>query len=341
MKIHYYVAERLLLMVFVIFGILVSVFIISHLIPADPLAAILGPETGERRLSPQAIEAIKHKYGLDKPLHEQFFLYINGLLHGDLGQSMITGHAIIDDIKVRFPATIELAILAIVIAFSLGIPLGILSAVKKDSIIDHFSRLFSLTGVAIPIFWLALLMLALFYFRLGWLPPPGRVSVYELLPKRITGLATLDSLLTGNLRLFLDSLKHLILPSFCLGYRATASISRMARSSMLEVMRRDYIRTARSKGLAERIIIMRHALKNAMIPTVTVSGIMFGGLLGGSVLIETVFSWPGLGHYATYSLAYVDFQAVMAVTFIFTLIYSFANLTVDLVYGFLDPRIKY
>jgi peptide/nickel transport system permease protein len=173
------------------------------------------------------------------------------------------------------------------------------------------------------------------------LPAPGRFGIYEVMPNKITGLVTIDSLLTGNINLFFDALKHMILPAFCLGYRATASIARMSRSSMLEVMSKDYIRTARSKGLAERVVILRHALKNAMIPTVTISGIMFGNLLSGSVLVETVFAWPGLGYYATKSLGWLDFQAIMGVTLILTLLYSFANLAVDIIYGFLDPKIKY
>lgn len=340
MKFHYYVAKRVLLIIPVVFGILVMVFIVSHVFPTDPLAAILGPYI-EKTLSPETRAAYEHLYHLDLPLYQQFFFYINGLLHGDLGRSITTGHAIMYDVQVRFPATIELAIYAMLIALGLGIPLGIVSAVKKDKIPDHVSRVFSIIGVAMPSFWLAILLLGLFYFYLGWLPPPGRTSVYELLPARITGLATVDALLEGNFDLFWDSLKHILLPAFCLGYRATATISRMTRSSMLEVMRMDYLRTARSKGLSERIVIMRHALKNAMIPTVTVSGLMFGGLLGGSVLVETVFSWPGLGYYVTQALQYVDVQAVMAVTLIFTLTYSFVNLAVDLIYGYLDPRIKY
>ncbi len=340
MKIYEYIARRVLLLIPVIIGILTITFVISHVFPADPLAALLGP-LQMRELRPETIEMYRKRFGLDLPLHEQFFNYMSRLVQGDLGESIRTRNPILEDLAYYFPATIELAMVAMLLSLAVGIPLGIISAVRKDKIVDHMSRLFSLAGVCMPSFWLALVLIIVFYYRLDWLPAAGRTSISTVLPPTVTGLATIDSLLAGDIDLFLEVVRHMILPSFVLAYRAIASIARMARSSMLEVMRADYIRTARSKGLSERIVIYRHALKNAMIPTVTISGLMFGSLLSGSVLVETVFSWPGLGWYATAALTNVDFPAVMAVTLVFTLVYSLANLIVDVTYGWLDPRIKY
>jgi len=320
----------------VLFGVLIISFVVSHVVPADPVQAILGPQA-----PPEAIERAREQLGFNKPLHEQLIDYLWRVLHGDLGKSLRTNRPVIVDLKEFFPATIELATTAMIIAIVLGIPIGIISAVKKDEAIDHVSRLFSLVGVSMPVFWLGLILLLIFYYRFGILPGPGRLDPTIPPPPKITGLITIDSLISGRFDAFINALKHLLMPAFVLGYYATAIIARITRASMLEVLRQDYIRTAYAKGLRERVVIMRHALRNALIPTTTVIGLTYGSLLEGAVLTETIFAWPGLGRYATGSFLFVDFSAIMGVTLLIAVIYSLSNLIVDILYAFLDPRIRY
>jgi len=222
----------------------------------------------------------------------------------------------------------------------LGVILGIISAVHRNSWADHFSRIFSILGVSMPVFWTGLILLLIFYYLLGWLPGGGQLSLFTIPPKRITGMVIFDALFTGDWSAFWDGLRHIVLPSIVLGYAATASIGRITRASMLDVLRQDFIRTAKAKGLSRRIVIYRHALRNALIPVITVIGLTFGGLLEGAVLTETIFGWPGLGRYIVNALLVLDYPAIMGGTFFIALAYSLANLAVDLTYAVLDPRMR-
>jgi len=331
-----YILRRLALMLFVLFGIIVITFIVSHVIPADPIGAILGPQA-----PPELVEKVRKEWGFDKPLPEQFVDYMVNLLHGNLGKSIRTNKPVAEDLMKFFPATIELATAAMIVAIAIGIPLGIISAVKKDKWPDHISRIFALMGVSMPVFWLGLILLFVLYYQLGIFPGPGRLDPGIEAPPRITGILTLDSLITGNFEAFTNAVWHLMLPSFVLGYYASASITRITRTSLLEVMTQDFIRTARAKGLSERVVLFRHALRNALIPTTTVIGMAYGSLLEGAILTETIFAWPGLGRYSTGAFLSVDFLAVMGSTLLIAVIYSVANLVVDILYAFLDPRIRY
>jgi len=336
MDLRTYILRRLLLMVLVLFGVLVITFLLSHVVPADPIGAILGPQAPL-----EMVEKIRHEWGFDRPLYEQFVDYVWRVLHGDLGKSIRTNRAVTRDLMNYFPATIELATFSTFLAIVMGIPLGIISAMKKDKIPDHFARVFAISGISIPVYWLELVMLIVFYYQLGLLPGPGRLDPYMTYPPRVTGLLLIDSLLAGRLDAFVNALQHLIIPSFVLGMFGAASIARMTRSSMLEILRKEYVRTAKAKGLRERVVIIRHILRNALIPTVTVIGVTYGGLLEGSILTETILAWNGLGQYATGSFLYLDFMAVMGVTIFIAVIYSLTNLFVDILYAYLDPRIRY
>ncbi len=331
-----YVLRRLVGIVFVLIGVSIVTFTISHIVPGDPVAAALGD-----RAHDDAIAAFKTAYGLDKPVPEQYLIYMTGLIRGDLGTSIRTRRPVSQDLTDFVPATIELSIAALIIAIVLGIPAGIWSAVYRNRIPDHIVRVFSLVGGSLPIFWLGLLAIGLFYSRLGWLPVGGRLDDLVPVPPHITGLFTVDSLLAGDIPTFEDAVRHLILPALVLGYFTTAVIARMMRSSMLEVLNQDYLRTARAKGLRERVVIMRHGFRNALIPTLTIIGITFGSLLSGAVLTETIFTWPGLGTYATNAAIGLDFPAVMGVTLLAAIIYPVSNLIVDLSYAWLDPRIRH
>lgn len=331
-----FLLKRLILMAVVLLGVTVITFTLSHVIPADPVAAAMGDRATEAEIA-----RARQLLGLDKPLPVQFAIYMSGLLQGDLGESIRNRRPVALDLRTYLPATIELATGAILIAVLVGIPTGVVSAVYKDRWQDQVTRVFSLTGVSLPVFYLALVLLAIFYSKLGWLPGPGRLGPYTTPPLRVTGLMLVDATLAGNLIALKDALWHLVLPSFVLGFHSVAIITRMTRSSMLEVLGQDYVRTARAKGLTERLVIFRHALRNAMIPTVTVIGLAFGSLLAGAVLTETIFSWPGIGRYATDSVVNLDIPAILGVTLVAAVVYSSANLLVDVVYALLDPRIRY
>lgn len=323
-------------MIFVLLGVTILTFFLSHVVPADPVAAYLGEH------APQAqVEALREKLGLNKPVVEQYLIYMRDLLHGDLGTSIRNNRPVMDDLKQYLPATVELSTAAILAAILIGIPTGVISAIYRDKWHDQAARGFSLLGVSLPVFYLGLLLLAIFYYKLDWLPGPGQLSPYVSPPVRWTGMVVVDSLLQGNLPAFLDSILHLILPAITLGFASGGNITRMTRASMLDVLNQDYIRTARAKGLAERVVILRHTLRNAMIPTVTIIGLSYGSLLSGAVLTETIFAWPGIGRYATDSVTSLDIPAILGVTLISALVYSLANLAVDIAYAYLDPRIRF
>ncbi len=335
MRFGAYIVRRLSLMLLVMFGVTVIVFFIVHVIPADPVGALLGGNA-----PPDLVDQMRHQLGYDRPLVDQFGNYILNILHGNLGTSLKSNRPVIEDIAEYFPATLELSIVAIIIAVVLGMMLGILSAVYRNSWIDHFSRVFSILGVSMPVFWTGLILLLIFYYILGWLPGTGQLNLFVTPPYRITGMILLDSILEGNWAALWDGFRHIILPATVLGYSAAASIARITRASMLDVLKQDYIRTAKAKGLSKRIVVYRHALKNALIPVITVIGLVFGGLLEGAVLTETVFGWPGLGRYVVNALLVLDYPAIMGGTLFIALIYSLANLGVDLVYAALDPRMR-
>jgi peptide/nickel transport system permease protein len=315
-------------------GVATIVFFITHVIPADPVGAILG---GNAPL--ETVDKLRHQLGLDQPLHIQYFHYLSGIFRGDFGVSIVSNHKVTTDILEFFPATVELACAAMFFTVLFGVFLGTVSAIKRNRPIDHILRVFSILGVSMPGFWLGLLLLLLFYFKLGWLPGTGRNDLFTFVDN-VTGLVLVDSIITRNWAGLWDALKHIVLPAFVLGYASAASVARIMRASMLDVLRQDYIRTARSKGLGRRVVIFRHALKNAMIPAVTVIGISFGDLLSGAVLTETIFSWPGLGRYIVQSLLVLDYPAITGATLFVAFIFSMANLVVDISYATLDPRMR-
>ncbi len=316
------------------FGVATIVFFITRVIPADPVGAILGGNAPIER-----VDEMRRHLGLDKPITLQFVDYIKGILHADFGVSLKSNRPVLKDIINYFPATIELAIASMLFAVFVGVVLGIFSAIHRNKPIDHFSRVFSILGVSMPVFWLGLLLLLVFYYHLDWLPGGGRNDLF-IFPARITGLVLLDSILTRDWTAFWDGLRHIILPAFVLGYASAASIARIMRASMLDILRQDFIRTAKSKGLSKKVVIYRHALKNSLIPVVTIIGISLGSLLSGAVLTETIFSWPGLGRYIVNALLVLDYPAVTGGTLFIAFVYSLANLVVDISYAALDPRMR-
>ncbi len=331
-----YIARRVVIMVVVMFGVTVITFVISHVIPADPVGAILGGNAPSEK-----IDELRRQLGLDKPLHRQFVDYVSGVARGDFGRSLRTGRSVLQDIRKFFPATVELTVAAMLLAVSFGLPMGVISAVMRNRLPDHVARIFAILGVSMPVFWTGLVLLVVFYYRLGWLPGPGRLDLLVTAPPPLTGMLILDSLLVRDWDALRNALAHLAMPAFVLGYVATATIARISRSSMLDVLYQEYIGVARAKGLHERVVIVHHALKNALIPTITVMGLIFGGLLEGSVLTETVFAWPGLGRYITTGYLSLDYPAVMGGTLYIALVFSTVNLIVDVGYAFLNPRIRF
>ncbi|MEK4458247.1 ABC transporter permease [Paenibacillus sp. FSL R10-2748] len=332
-----YTLRRLIQMIPALLGIVVITFMISRVLPGDPAVMLAGEQA-----TPETIENIRSSMGLDQPKYIQFFHYVVGLFQGDLGQAYHTGQSVASDFATRFPATIELALASLVIAILVSIPIGILAATRKESIVDHISRVFSLIGACMPIFWIGLLFIYIFYAKWGIAPAPmGRISGDINPPTHVTGLYVLDSLMTGDFVALKSSLSHLVLPAVCLSTGTMAIVARMMRSSMLEVIGQDFVRTARAKGLREGIVIYKHALINAFIPTLTVLGLQVGYLIGGAVITETIFTWPGVGSYVTDSILAADYAPIQAFTLVSALIYSFINLGVDLVYGLIDPRIRY
>ena len=335
MSITRYILRRLLLIVPVIVGISLLTFALSHIVPGDPARLAAGPQAPE-----STYLQIREQFGLDKPLPVQYWHYLTGLVQGDWGDSILSRRPVLDDLKVYFPATLELVLVAMTIAIAIGIPLGILSAVKADRMPDHIARVVSLVGVSVPAFWLALLLQLFFGLKLGWLPIGSRLDALTAPPTDITGMFLLDSLLTWNWPVFWEALRHIILPALTLSLASLATISRFTRASLLEVLGQDYVRTARAKGLNERSVIVKHALRNAFIPTLTMIGLSFGWSMGGSVLVETVYDWPGIGLYATKSALTLDFMPIIGIALLYGIVFSLINLIVDITYGFLDPRVS-
>lgn len=330
-----YILRRLMLLVPILFGVSLAVFLVMHLFTVDPAEIILG-----QHATPEQVLVVREALGLNKPIHIQFWDYISNAARGDLGQSVITKTSITEELMKRFPATAELAVTAICIASVLGIILGVVSAVKQNSIFDYGAMVVALLGVSMPIFWLGLMMIIVFSVTLGWLPASGRIGI-GFQPEEITGLYLIDSLLGGNMESFWNALKHLAMPAIALGAYSTAIIARMTRATMLETIRQDYVRTARAKGLREPVVVIKHALRNALIPIVTVIGLQMGALLGGAVLTETVFSWPGIGSYIVEGILVSDYPRVQGAVLLIGTIFVMVNLFVDILYCYLDPRIQH
>ena len=317
-------------------GLLAVTFFIGRVMPIDPVLAIVGDRAPEH-----VIIRVREELGLNKPLWQQFYIYISKVLRGDFGTSVLTSNPVMQDIKRSFPATIELATLGILIGAGIGVPLGVWAAVRRGSVVDQLVRVVGLIGYSVPIFWLGLMGLVLFYARLGWVGGPGRIDVsYEYSVTLVSGFLLLDTARAGQWDAFANALSHLILPASLLGYFSLAYISRMTRSFMLNELAQEYVIAARAKGLSEARIIWRHALRNAMVPLVTVIALSYAGLLEGSVLTETVFAWPGLGLYITNSLQNADMNAVLGGTLVVGSIFIGLNLLSDLLYKLLDPRTR-
>ncbi|MCL1914312.1 MAG: ABC transporter permease [Eubacteriaceae bacterium] len=319
-------------------GVSLVVFLISHLVPSNPVAANLSQTAMN---NPDTVAAYIAKWGLDKPVHEQYLLYMRNLLKGDFGTSIRTGRPVLDDLLHYFPATLELSVFAMVVAVILGILFGVLSAVFKDQPLDLALRTISVSGVSLPSFWFSLLIMSVFCGKLKWFPSGGRINPRLFNPTGGTGIYTLDAIMWGNWGMFADSFRHLVLPGLVLGFFTMGLIARQTRSNLLEAMSMDYIRTARSKGMGERRVVARHALNNALIPIITVSGMGFCNLLGGMVFVEKIFSWPGIGQYAYLSATTLDFPAICGVSLFIASTYLAINLFIDIMYGVVDPRIRY
>lgn len=319
-----------------VFGLLLATFLIARVVPIDPVLAVVGD-----RASAEVYQRVRTELGLDRPLWVQFYRYLAEVARGDLGRSALTHEKVTADIARFLPATIELATAATLIGVLLGVPLGVLAAARRGGLGDHVVRVLGLVGYSVPVFWLGLMALLLFYAKLGWVAGPGRVDIfYEDTLRPVTGLLLVDSALSGNWAIFLSALAHLLLPASVLGYFSLAYVSRMTRSLMLDQLGQEYIVTARAKGLSETRVLWRHALGNALVPLVTVIALSYAGLLEGSVLTETVFAWPGIGAYLTNSLLNVDMNAVLGATLVIGFIFITLNLLSDLLYRLLDPRVR-
>jgi peptide/nickel transport system permease protein len=322
--------------VLTLLGLLAVTFFIGRVIPVDPVLAIVGDRAPEH-----VIERTREELGLNKPLWTQFAIYVRKAVTGDFGTSVLSSNPVMEDIKRVFPATLELATLGTLIGAVVGIPLGVFAAVRRGSLADQVVRIVGLVGYSVPIFWLGLMALVLFYARLGWVAGPGRIDVvYEYTVSPVTGIMLLDTAMQGQWDAFRNAFSHLILPAALLGYFSMAYISRMTRSFMLNELSQEYVVAARAKGLSEARIIWRHALRNALVPLVTVIALSYAGLLEGSVLTETVFAWPGLGLYITNSLQNADMNAVLGGTIVVGAVFIGLNLLSDLLYGLLDPRTR-
>jgi peptide/nickel transport system permease protein len=332
-----YIARRLLLLIPVLLGMSLISFAVTKAIPTDPIIASISQEASNH---PEIVAAYRKKWGLDEPVPVQYFTYVSNLLHGDMGISIYTHRPVADDLRDYLPATVELATVTIVFSVLLSVPLGILAAVRRGGTTDFFVRMFTLIGVAMPVFWLALVFLDIFYLRLGWAPAPGRLDYALRPPPAGTRLFIVDSLIAGDPATAWNALAHLALPALVLATWSAGLLTRMTRASMLAVLPLDYLRAARSKGASELYVIRRHAAPNAMIPVVTVVGLAYGDLLTGALVVETIFGWPGIGRYAFTAAVHVDFPAIIGVALTAGIIYTVVNLVVDVVYALLDPRVR-
>ncbi len=331
-----YLIRRLSLVVPTLIGVTLISFLLTVMLPGNPALVKAGPFA-----TPEHLAEMEKQMGLDRPLPEQYYRYVRGLFEGDLGESSSTGRPVAQDFFQRLPATLELTLVALIIAMAIGIPLGILSAVHRDSLLDHVGRFFGIVGVAMPTFWTGLLFIYLFFYLLDVAPAPlGRLGPGIAPPQAITGLYVVDSLLEGNWSALGSSLYQLMLPACALGFSVMAPIARMVRATMLEILQSDYVKAAWAAGLPRRTVIYGDAFRNALIPLITILGIVFGFLMSGNAVIETVFAWPGIGHYAVTALMTKDSAPIQSFVLFVALMYVGVNLVVDLLYGLADPRIR-
>ncbi len=329
-----YVFRRILSTVPVLLGVSILIFSFIHMIPGDPAQAMLG-----ERATPESLARVRASLGLDKPIWQQYLIYMGKVLRGDLGTSILRQDPITQQLLIRFPATVELSVTAMLLALLFGIPAGVFSAVKRNSWFDNGTMLLSLAGVSMPIFWLGLMMQTLFSVILRWFPTSAQLTA-TLEFKSVTHFVLIDAIAQGNGVVLLDYLRHLVMPAFALSTIPLATIARMTRSSMLDVLGQDYVRTAWAKGLRFSTVVLKHALRNALLPIVTVGGLLVGRLMAGAILTETVFSWPGIGRWLFDSIGARDYPIVQGVTLFVTSVIVLVNLLVDISYGLLDPRIR-
>lgn len=332
-----YIIRRLLLAIPMLLGISLVLFLTYKLVGIDPLVMIVG----ERAMNnPEIVQTAVEKWGLDRPMWEQYFTYVSNFIKGDLGKSFLTRRPVLEDLALYLPATVELAITSLLFATVLGIPMGILSGLRPGKIFDRFAWTVSLLNASLPPFWSGLIVLFVFYYHLGIMPGPGRLDPRMTSPAHVTGLFTVDALLAGDGTAFASALHHLILPTVILGGFTLALVLRITRASIIQEMRKDYVRTARGKGLSETRVILNHALRNALLPLITILGLAFAGLLGGAVMTETIFDWPGLGQYLVRAASQLDYPAIQGGTLLIAIIYIMVNMIVDILYGVLDPRVR-
>lgn len=322
-------------LVVVMFALSIITFTLMYVVPSDPARSIAGP-----RASPEAVEQVRERYGLNDPMHERYITYVTGVVRFDFGESLVTRREVSDDLKRYLPATLELTFWAMVVALTVGVPLGIISAVRRDTFIDGVGRVVSVLGLSVPSFWLAIVLQFFFFAQLGWFPDGQRLPVEVEPPPRVTTFYSIDALIALEFSTFFTVIQHLTLPVLVLGFVSLAPIVRMLRSGMLEVLGQDYIRTARAKGLPNRAVVNRHAVQNAVLPAITVIGLQLGLLLAGTVLVEIIFSWPGIGQYAWDAIQQRDTNSLISVTLIIGAGYVLLNLLVDISYMLLDPRIR-
>jgi peptide/nickel transport system permease protein len=331
-----YGASRLVTAAVMVLLATVVIFLIANTVPGDPVLSQLGDLAAS---TPSVVAEFRHKWGLDLPIWDRYWIFLNGLLHGDFGVSLVSRRPVLQDIAEYAPATLELASVAFALSLVVGLPLGVLAAAKRDSWIDNLARAVSLIGVSAPTFWLAFIMLAIFYGALDIAPGPGRLDPVSFPPDRVTGLLLVDTVLARDWDTFRDAAAHLVLPSSVLASATLGLITRTTRAAMLEALSQDYVRVARAKGLRRRIVVLGHAAPNAMLPVVTLGGLAYANLLSGAVLTETVFGWPGLGRYTYESAVALDFPAIMGITTIVAIVFVLVNLVVDMSYAMLDPRV--
>jgi len=331
-----FLLKRLVMLVPTFVGVTIVAFLFIRMLPGDPVLAL----AGERGLSAERYAELLAQYGLDRPLWQQYLGYLGGVLQGDLGRSVVTHKPVLTEFMTLFPATLELAVCAMLFAIVLGLPAGVVAAVKRGSVFDHSVMTTALVGYSMPIFWWGLLLIIVFSGVLGWTPVSGRISLMYYFPS-VTGFMLIDSLLSGQKGAFASAASHLILPTIVLGTIPLAIIARQTRSAMLEVLGEDYVRTARAKGLSTARVIGLHALRNALIPVITTIGLQAGMLLAGAILTETIFSWPGVGKWLIDSISRRDYQAVQGGLLLVAGIIMLVNLLVDLAYGLVNPRIRH
>jgi peptide/nickel transport system permease protein len=331
-----YIIRRLFAAIPVLLGVTIITFVLSQLLPGDPARMVAG-----QFASAEQITAVRERLGLDRPVPVQYFRYLGRLLRGDLGISFSSQQAVTEELRIFFPATIELTLVAMILTVVIGLPLGIMTGSRKAPFVNSGVLFLSLVGVGLPVFWAGLVFQLIFAGRLDILPLDGRLDAMIIPPPSVTNMYTIDALLAGQWSTFVDALRHLVLPAVTLAIGRIASVARITHASMLDVMRRDYVRTAQAKGLPQRRVVNKHALKNALLPVVTTIGLQVGFLLGGTILVENIFSWGGLGTYAWIGIFRLDIPAIMGVTLVATVTFMLVNLITDIGYAFLDARITY